>query len=226
MENAFKPFEGLIDQKDFNGFFNSFPNAEEKKHFARASFMLQRATKCKKCDSDIAIALLCSSVEAISAGKSIIFKDWLLGQSINNLANKDEREVRNEINKSYEAFLKSKEREGIAFNFWQFITSHCPTGLRKPPIIVYKGEGDPFDITIKGLYSRFRSLFLHEGVGFAGIADEKHVDEEGEEIQMIAIPLLLKMGNAYVSVELTKIKDWFYEVVVNSLLSYLKEQKK
>jgi len=225
MNNSYIAFKEKISEKDYNTFFTAFSSDEERKHFARASFMLQRATKCVKCDSDIAIALLCSSIEAISEGKSIVFKDWLINQSLKDLINKEERQLKTELNRSYDAFLKSDEREGIAFNFWQFIAKYCPAELRKPPVKVYKGEGNPFDITVKGLYSRFRSLFLHEGIGFASVADEKYEDEEGEEIKMIAIPLLLRMGNAYVSVELTQIKPWFYEVVANSLLRYLISQK-
>jgi hypothetical protein len=41
---------------------------------------------------------------------------------------------------------------------------------------------------------------------------------------MIAIPLLLKVDGKYVSVELTKITDWFADVVKQSLFQYLQKE--
>jgi hypothetical protein len=73
------------------------------------------------------------------------------------------------------------------------------------------------------LYSNFRSLFLHGGIDYASLVDKPYIDDEtGEPITMIAIPLLLKMGGKVVSVELTKLVPWFSEVVLCSLVNYLR----
>ena len=127
------------------------------------------------------------------------------------------------LNRAYQEYLSTeKDREGIAYKFRKFLNDHCPKVLRSPPIKVYRGQGDQFDIAIRTIYSRFRSLFLHAGIGYAEIANQPYIDEEtGEPIHIVAIPLLLKVDGKIVSVELTKITDWFAEVVKQSLFKYL-----
>jgi len=225
MKDSHKAFAGMIDEEEFNKLFSLF-STQKQKEFGRACFMYQRALKCKPCDPDISIALLCSAVETVSGGTSVIFKDWLLNSKLGELANKNESQVGECLNRAYQEYLSAEEnREGIAYNFRKFLNDYCPEGLKKPPIKVYKGQGDPFDIAVRGMYSRFRSLFLHAGIGYAGITNQPYIDEEtGEPVHMIAIPLLLKVDDKYVSVELTKITDWFAEVVKQSLFQYLQKE--
>ena len=63
------------------------------------------------------------------------------------------------------------------------------------------------------MYSRFRSLLLHEAIGLASIPTFVD-DETGELIRMIATPLLdyLKPRKIVVRVELNKITDRFHNV--------------
>ena len=224
-KDTYKTFSEMLTEEEFNKLFNSLEKGN-RKDFGRASLMYQRAIRCKSCDSDVCIALLCSAVEALSGGKNIIFKDWLLSNKLGEFAKKPEAQVRKSLNRAFEEYLQSERlREGIAYNFRTFLVEYCPHELRNPPIKVYKGKGNPFDIALRGLYSRFRSFFLHEGIGYAGIADKPYIDEEtGEAIRMIAIPLLTKVDRRYVSFELTELTDWFAKVVKTSLLQYLRKQ--
>jgi len=225
MKDSHKAFADMTDEEKFDKLFSSFP-IQKQKEFGRASFMYQRALKCKSCDPDISIALLCSAVETVSGGTSVIFKDWLLNNKLGELVNKSESQIAECLNRAYQEYLSAEEnREGIAYNFRKFLNDYCPESLKKPPIKVYKGQGNPFDIAVRGMYSRFRSLFLHAGIGYAGITNQPYIDEEtGEPVHMIAIPLLLKVDGKYVSVELTKITDWFAEVVRQSLFQYLQKE--
>jgi len=85
MKDSHKAFADMIDEEKFNKLFSL---TQKQKEFGRASFMYQRALKCKSCDPDISIALLCSAVETVSGGTSVIFKDWLLNNKLGELANK------------------------------------------------------------------------------------------------------------------------------------------
>ena len=63
---------------------------------------------------------------------------------------------------------------------------------------------------------------MHRGIGYASLADEPYIDKEtGEEFHMIAIPLLIKSDGKFISVELTKITEWFAEVIKSSMFQYL-----
>ncbi len=222
IKSSYEAIGKRIPEEEFNKLFAALEKTGQKS-FARACFMYQRAMKCRGCDSDIAIALMCSSIESVSGGKTVIFKDWLLKQDLTNITKQDEKHVRAFINKAYDDYMLSDDRDGISYNFMKFMLKYCPKELRTPPIIVYKGAGDPFNILVRGLYSNFRSLFLHGGIGYASLVDKPYIDDEtGEPITMIAIPLLLKMGGKVVSVELTKLVPWFSEVVLCSLVNYLR----
>ena len=176
--DIYKLFSKVLPEKDFNNLYNSL-GKDARKNFGRASLMYQRAIRCMSCDSDVCIVLMCTAVETVSDGKDLIFKDWLLSNKLSELANKNETQVRKSVNQSYEEYLLSiKEREGIAYNFRKFLATYCPDELKNPPITVYKGKGTPFDIALRGLYSRFRSFFLHEGIGYASIANKPYIDKE------------------------------------------------
>jgi len=226
MKDVFKAYSDSLSVEEFQNRWGSL-NIGGQKAFGRASLMYLQASKCRSCNSDVCITLLCSAVETVADGKNVIFKDWLVANKPRELANKNEKQVIESLNETYEEYLHSEtEREGIAYNFRRFLDAYCPDGLKNPPIKVYKGTGTPFDIAVRGLYSRFRSLFLHEGIGYASIADRPLIDEEtGETVKMFAIPLLAKVDNKYVSFELTKLADWFSQVVKASLIEYLGRQK-
>ncbi len=103
---------------------------------------------------------------------------------------------------------------------------NCPTELRNPPVEVYQGKGEESEVAVRAIYSNFRSLYLHEGKGYASEADKPYIDEEtGEQAITIGIPLLLRSNGNILSIELTKITQWFTDVVKQSMLQYLVNQK-
>jgi hypothetical protein len=187
----YKTFTEIVSKKDFDKHLRSMEQ-NDMLCFLRASLMYQRAIKCRACDSDIAITLLCSAVEVVSGGKP------------------------------------------ISYNFRRFLLTYCPEELRNPPVKILKGKGENFEVAVRAIYSNFRSLHLHRGIGYMGmankykgIADKPYIDKKtGEHIHMVGIPLLLKADGNIISVELTRITDWFASVVKNSLFRYLTSEKR
>lgn len=222
LKKGYRTFADLILEKDFFEKVNRFEH-EEVKNFLRASLMYQKATRCISCDKDICIALLCSAIEAISGGGNVVFKDWLINNKLSELNNKNEQQLRRILNRAFEEYVSLEgNREGISYNFRKFLTNYCPKKLRNPPIEIYKGTGDFFDVALRVIYSNFRCLYLHEAIGYASTVDEPYIDKEtGDPIKLIGCPLLMKVGSNFVSIELTKISYWFTEVVKSSLFQYL-----
>lgn len=225
VRDGYKTFADMIPEKDFNTLIERMEE-KEKRAFLRASLMYQRAMECRKCNSDVCIAFMCSAIEVVSGGKNIIFKDWLRKHWLNQLVNNNEAQIEKELNKAYEHYVSSeKNREGISYNFREFLLTYCPEKLRNPPIKIYKGKRDKFEVAVRAIYSNFRSLYLHRGIGYASVADKPHIDEEtGERVHMFAIPLLIKSDGQYISVELTKITEWFSNVVKSSMFRYITAQ--
>lgn len=68
LEKAYPPFQRRLTFKDFVTKVSSLPI--DKWNFVRASLLYQQALKCKGCEPNIAMALLCSCAEALKvAGK-------------------------------------------------------------------------------------------------------------------------------------------------------------
>jgi len=61
MKDSQKAFADMTDEEKFNKLFSLF-SIQKQKEFGRASFMYQRALKCKSCDPDISVVLLCSAL--------------------------------------------------------------------------------------------------------------------------------------------------------------------
>jgi len=221
-KDAYRIFEGNISFEEYLAHTKCM-KMDDKLSFLRASFTYKRATECKACNSDVRMVLLCSAIEAVSGGKNVIFKDWLIHNKLSSLANQNEKKIEEILNEAYREFVSSEEnREGISYNFRRFLLKYCPAELRKPPIKVYKGKGEEFDIAIGAIYSSFRSLYLHKSIGYASIADKPYIDKEtGEEVQLITNILGIKSNGNVLSVELTKITEWFDAVVINSMFQYL-----
>jgi hypothetical protein len=224
-EDCYRIFSEMLSKDDFLALFESL-SKEDKKSLAKASLMQQRAVRCKTCDPDVCMALLCSAVETVSGGKSTTFKDWVLTNKLDELTNRNEKQVRDSLNKAYKNYVYNEEnREGITYNFRKFLTTFCPNELKIPPVEIYRGNGDSFEITLRAIYSKFRCLFLHEGTGYPGIVNEPLIDEEtGEEGFDLGTPLLTYLDDKkyVVSIKLHEITIWFEDVVRKSLLNYLK----
>lgn len=116
-----------------------------------------------------------------------------------------------------------EKREGISYNFKKFLVDNCPDQIKKPPAKLYSGKGTIFEATINAIYSKFSCKYLHEALCYLGAADDL-IDKEkslGERIGSISFPMVFETGNKYVSIELTKIADWFIDVIKNSLYNFL-----
>ena len=125
-------FSKLISKDDFFRIVSSFEIDEQKK-ILRACLM-NRANCCIRCDRNVSIALLCSTVETVSSGANIIFKDWLIQHKLNELSNKTENQLETMLNRAYQDYVDSEtNREGISFNFRKFLIDYCPEELKKPP---------------------------------------------------------------------------------------------
>jgi len=226
--DGYRTFSEMVSKEDFDKHLGSMKQNDILR-FLDASLIYQQAMKCRACNSDITITLLCSAIEAVSAAeKSIIFKNWLMDKRLKDLANKDEKQVKEILNQAYESFMSSEEnREGISYNFRRFLLRYCPEELRNPPLRILSGKGDVFEIAVRAIYSNFRSLYLHRGIGTAGFADKPIIDRASVHIDMTGIPLprLLKADGNIVCVELTRVTDWFAVVVKGSLFRYLTSKK-
>jgi len=69
LKKAYHPFKQRLSFNDFCTRVNSLPI--EKRNFARASLLYQQASKCKDCEPNIAMVLLCACADALKvAGKN------------------------------------------------------------------------------------------------------------------------------------------------------------
>jgi len=207
-----------------------FKNLEEDKWpYARACMLFEGAGACRTCNhelkQDLRVALLCSAIEAVNEAKSyVVFKDWLIANKLKDLARKSTQFVRKILNNAYQEYIETEPyREGAFHNFRKFLFDNCPVEIREGPIEIYQREESvftrraTFDECISYMYARFRSLFLHRGLGRASISTPEGL----EEATLIGAPLLdLYRGKAY-SVELTLVVEWFESVVKESLWAYL-----
>ncbi len=136
--------------------------------FLRASSLFILSQKCAQCERTLAMALLCSSIEAMTPrSRQIDFYTWLLNNKIQTLTLKNEKEIMRNLESAQREWFQQSDREGASHNFRQFLLDYCPADLRTPPIKDSKGKPMSFEEALKCIYSDFRSLFLHEGLSTA-----------------------------------------------------------
>lgn len=214
-ENALKLFEKL---------------GNKKLPFARACLLYQSAIRCGRCKhnielkQDIEIALLCSSIEAMTESRSyIIFKDWLIQRKLPDFSMKKEREIQRNLNLAYQEYIRTEpNREGAFYNFRKFLTENCPEELREGPVAIYDDEIEDFlqatfEESIDYIYARFRSLFLHRGIGEATYITPKGL----ENAVCIGAHLLGSYKNKGYRIDSISVVMWFENVVKESLWRYL-----
>lgn len=201
----------------------------ENWRFARALKLFENAVKCGSCKQnpelrhDIEIALLCSSIEAIcEESHYTIFKDWLINRKLQGLSMKKEGELKRTLNHAYQEYVDTEPyREGAFYSFRKFLTENCPQEMRKSPIELYdktKGRRQAtFDESITYIYAKFRSLFLHAGVGRATFIPPRGL----ENAAFIGSDLLdLYRKKAY-AIDQLRVVAWFENVIKESLWHYL-----
>jgi hypothetical protein len=209
-------FEARIDFESFSRRFRTL-TVPKQARILRACNLYEKTTRQSPRDADVAMALLCSAVESTQDSSAImIFKDWIVRNNLQALEMKNATELRGLLNALYREYLTAEDREGASYNFRRFLMNHCPAQLQSPPIQTSPRGGTlrqaTFEESIRYIYSRFRSLFMHEGIGrlerrdssttiiYSGLADTYN-------------------GNSY-SMDMREILEWFSEVVAESLWNF------
>lgn len=177
LKKAYPPFKKRLTFRNFVAKVSSLPI--DKWNFVRASLLYQQALKCKGCEPNIAMVLLCSCADALKvAGKNA----------------------------------------GSHKNFSAFYLKYCPSTLRVPPLEYYPNaqppaKTSPFDKALDFIYSKFRCLYVHEGVG--------RLEPLPKGIAVIGSFLLDKYDNEYYRLDTIKLQDWFEKITLESLYNML-----
>lgn len=228
VERISQIFDNRVSFEDALDLFEKL--GSKKWHFVRACILYEIASNCKTCErnkelkQDIQIAFLCSSVEAISGTRAYtIFKDWLISEKLRDLSMKRERQVQRVLNRAYQEYLDTEPyREGAFYNFRKFLTENCPKELRKGPIEIFddkirKNRQATFEESINYVYAKFRSLFIHRGLGRATV----HVPKDLENAICLGFDILdVYRGKGY-TIDSMSVSIWFENVVKESLWHHL-----
>jgi hypothetical protein len=221
INKAYKIFKDKIKKEDFNISLDAL--GESKWNFVRACLLIIDAIRCRKINTNITVSLLCSAVECISSNKpqTILFKDWLICNKISTLSKKTDKELKELINKSYNEYVETEdEREGARYNFRKFLIDYCSEELKNSEIMKeikeengeIKEEKLTFEDTIDYIYAKYRSFFIHRGIG-------RVPTENDLKNYNLGNILLDKFNNKIIRIEFNI--EWFINVVKSSLLSFL-----
>jgi len=177
IDKAYPPFKGRLAFQNFVAKASSLPIDEL--NFVRASLLYQQALKCRGCEPNIAMMLLCSCADALKV---------------------------------------AGEKVGSHENFSSFYLKYCPSNLRVPPLEYYPNsqppaKTSPFDKALDFIYSKFRCLYVHEGIG--------HLEPLLKGITIIGSFLLIKYDNKVYSLDTIKLQDWFEKITLESLYNML-----
>jgi len=201
-----KAFIGSFSEEDFEKLFG-FLTQDDQARFANASLTYKKAMRCKECDSDVCLALLCSTADAVGnhliKGSHNRFKKFL-GEYC------PER-LRNPPLTFYGDFTPPED-----YKRHQTPDEICKRLKASEPVM------NSFERALDFVYSRFRCYFLHEAVGLVGIP---HIGNSYEErIEAFLSPTFdfnyEKSPAAPVRID-HKVVDWFSNVVKESLVQYL-----
>lgn len=219
------------EQVSFEKAAELFEKLENKKwSFAKACLLYQSAITCGRCNrnpelrQDIEIALLCSSIEAMTETRSyVIFKDWLIQRKLQDFSMKKEKEIQSSLNRTYQEYVDTEpDREGAFYNFRKFLSENCPRNLKEAPIAIYDDKSKDFrqatfEESINYIYAKFRSIFLHRGIGRATYIAPKGLEN--------AICLGNHLLNSYrkkgYRIDSRLVVMWFEKVVKESLWHYM-----
>lgn len=231
LKKSWEIFKDHITEEKFNTTLSKFEE-KEKWNFIRGCLSYLSAIRFTDLDNNIRNLLLCISIESISnnEAKTISFKDWLIKSKLTDLSNKTPIELKDKLNNLFQEYLQVEEREGCFYNFKKFLNKYCSERLKKQEIFSkpdFKNfdkdkEFFDFDFAIGYMYSQFRSLFAHRGIG--RIETSKSLGLMEEDTIMIADSMLDKYNGEYVHVNMLDVLNWFDKVVFASLLNYLMEK--
>jgi hypothetical protein len=211
MENTIKdcsePFAELLAKKTFEKLFMSL-STDERARFTNASHMYRRAMKCKNCDGDVCLALLCSTIDAISNHRLRVherFEQFLMEYCPENF--------RKSPLVFYQDLKPPEDYKKIQSSLDE---------LRKQLREQQKPVNE-FERAIDFVYSRFRCYFLHEAVGLAGTHQRSNKIKEPIE-DLISPHFDLNYEKSLgIPVRIDpRIVEWFSKAVIVSLVQYLR----
>lgn len=216
-KDTYALFSEKVKPEEFSKRYRSM---EEKTRgrFLRSCYAYVKALNLKESEADISMCLLCIAVEStIDPSRLVTFKDWLVKKRLDRLSGKSEKELQNALNALFEEFIETEEeREGPTYNFKRFLLRYCPEKIRNPPMKISPRGGvlreATFEEAVRFIYARFRSLFVHQGIGRLGRPpSSKEVSYSG---------LADKFGKDYYSINLPEVEVWFAKVVLESVWSW------
>jgi len=177
LKKAYVPFQNCLTFSDFQTKVSNLGNS--KWNFIRASLLYQQSLKCKNCEPNVAMVLLCSCADAMKV---------------------------------------AGPNAGSRRNFKQLYLRHCPKDKRDSPMKYYPNNKPPaqpvpFNKALDFIYSKFRCLYVHEGIG--------RLELPPRDFEWFKDALLDKYNNEIYAVDIIKILEWFTDITLESLYDIL-----
>ncbi len=216
IRTAYSVFAAKTDYDSFNTRFRSMSENKQAR-ILRACNLYEKRTRQGPRDADVAMLLLCSSIEATLDQSSMVrFNQWLVRNKLDDLAMKDKEGIRRIIRDSYVEYENDPDREGASYNFRRVLLENCPSNFQRSPMHIYPrnetSREATFEESIRYIYAKFRSKFVHEGIG--------RLEQRPSMIVYIHSDLLDKYGSNHYSINMTQVLQWFSVVVVESLWNF------
>lgn len=222
---------------DADVLFSKILKSPEKGNAFRSIEAITQSHRCSGCNPNIAMVLLCTSAEAFyPERRQVIFKEWIVKNKLGSLSNKTESELKKILDSLYEDYLEVQDREGASYNFKCFYIDNCPPDLKSdiPIEIIKKDSNDKrgfttewatFEEALGIVYSRYRSKYVHEGLGYLFSVEDIEETKDEEDIDpeiLLGAPMLDRLKkNKYYRLNLNSLYPWFDKIACRSLCNYL-----
>lgn len=215
----------FIDKLSTEDFLILIKNLKKEHEYAftRACDAFLQSRKCANCEPNIALVLLCTAVEAVSqTTRKYPFKDWIIKYKLNTLENKNQVNIKKEIENAWEEYLKHPERAGALYNFKRFLLDNHPKIYKESPIKISnkkikRPRSATFEESIDYIYSKFRSYYVHEAV--RKIIKRSEMPKKVLNAKQVYILEVYKKH--YYHIDIEKLLKWFTNIINKSLYSYL-----
>jgi hypothetical protein len=132
LKEAYSSFKQRVSFDDFQSKLNSL--TIDKLNFVRATLLYQQSLKCKECNPNVEMVLLCSCADAIQL--------------------KGERNSYNNFKEFYMRYCPSQFKDSQIENL---PIEYMYNG--KPPM-----KTAPFEKALYFIYKQFRNMYVHEGI--------------------------------------------------------------
>jgi hypothetical protein len=116
--------------------------------------------------------------------------------------------------------IKVDSSRGSHYNFRKFYVDYCPSNLQVPPVKYYLSLTPPFNITnasfeeaLDYIYSRFRSYFVHQGIG--------RLELPPTGMTLVGAELMDKFNSKIFVIDTLNVLDWFTRITGESLFKVL-----